>query len=546
MTAPLQNSLPEFVIDFLSDVDAVRFAKEFVKVYGLKIEDIPLVMVLAEDVVYGDVTIGELPAEMISRLGIDPSKSKQSAIEMAKRRLLPVQQVINENVTRQIQIWAGELSALEVSNDPGAITPMAFVHQALVKMAVQLPDHVQVRLETLLEAYVSGRTSRELTVEHMMRSSKVGGMDYGADEAKKVLDFIDEKKVGVRFVDMSAAVVKKVEVVVEIKIPPPAKEGLGEVLTNSEVRPPPDPLLVKVGEDSVKNTGASIDVFSEEDRKEIEKIKTDKQAALEVPSNGLITVEQMARSICEHPSFVFEDKSMTDRCRQIVELRLRDVRNPSETQKQLEYPIVSGGLGIVGRRLADMMEMIEKGMDGLQAVVKEKIDQERASYVKQKQAVHLETKDKELGVKEESNMDVKKVQLATKEVKQPLPAPVSTIKTKVADVQFTKRLSGPIDELHRMTLIDFRRLSKDPVVAIGKIKDQVDLLQDQGFQKRVEAIRGWQTSPLYRMYLKITQTSLMEGSPLEDVRMTFEKTGEETLTKQELSAIMKLNTELRF
>ncbi|MEK7452594.1 MAG: hypothetical protein AAB664_04600, partial [Patescibacteria group bacterium] len=108
------------------------------------------------------------------------------------------------------------------------------------------------------------------------------------------------------------------------------------------------------------------------------------------------------------------------------------------------------------------------------------------------------------------------------------------------------RLSGPIEELQAMTLTDFRRLAKDPMIASEKLKDQVDLVEDQGYEKKVEAIRAWQSSPLYQMYLKIARTSMQEGIPLEEARRAQEKSGELVLSKEELSAILQLNSLLRF
>ena len=144
-------------------------------------------------------------------------------------------------------------------------------------------------------------------------------------------------------------------------------------------------------------------------------------------------------------------------------------------------------------------------------------------------------------------IDTQKVRTAIEAVKKDTtPAsPVSTARPSVQDVKFVKRLSGPIDELGALSLIDFRRMAKSPELATEKVSSLVQLVEDQGYEKRVEAIRAWQSSPLYQQYLSITRRAMQEGKPLELVRSELAKTGD-TLTKEELVAVLKLNGELRF
>jgi hypothetical protein len=88
-------------------------------------------------------------------------------------------------------------------------------------------------------------------------------------------------------------------------------------------------------------------------------------------------------------------------------------------------------------------------------------------------------------------------------------------------------------------------MAKTPELAIEKMVSLVHLVEDQGYDKRVEAVRAWQSSPLYQQYLTIARNAMQEGKPLEEMRSALAKSGE-TLTKDELTAILKLNGELRF
>ena len=296
----------------------------------------------------------------------------------------------------------------------------------------------------------------------------------------------------------------------------------------------------------------------------------------------------MIETTCKLPSMQFTDELLLERCRQIVGARLRDVRNASDTQKLLERSVDAGGLGVSGRKLADMMQVIEQTVDRLAAQSIQKVEEDRREIVASKQ-VRVE-EEKMLAEKEqkmltkryveltgkmpldhidsvsptlsrvsaavsvadtlqsrEQKIDTAKVRSVIEETKKEKEiTPVPAVRPTVADVQFVRRLSGPIDELHAMTLTDFRRLAKDTTSCTERVKDQVDLVGDQGFEKRVEAIRAWQASPMYQMYLSIGSTAMEEGKPLEAIRAEMEKAGGLVLTKEELAAMLKLNSELRF
>ncbi len=243
-----------------------------------------------------------------------------------------------------------------------------------------------------------------------------------------------------------------------------------------------------------------------------------------------------------------------------------------------------------------MMQAIENAFDVFMKHAAEKVAQDKVSYLEKQRAE--ETEKQTLSEKEEKMMTKRYVELtgkmpdahvtpvapgtarvsaavsqdaalaskeqqidtqkvrsvieATRQKQDPLQLPLvkgegsgQGARPFVQDVTFAKRLSGPIDELHAMSLVDFRRMAKNAEQAAEKISDLAHLVEEQGYEKRVEAIRAWQSSSLYQLYLSITRAAMQEGKPLEEARSDLAKTSE-TLTKEELAAILKLNNELRF
>ena len=118
-------------------------------------------------------------------------------------------------------------------------------------------------------------------------------------------------------------------------------------------------------------------------------------------------------------------------------------------------------------------------------------------------------------------------------------------KPVVSDVKYSPKLTGPVEELRSITLKDFRHLSREPREATLKLKDKIDLLEEQSFEVKTQGIRAWQDSEVNKLYLDILRKSL-EGKPVNDVIAEREAKAEPTLSKAEFDSIMDLNRKLRF
>jgi len=125
-------------------------------------------------------------------------------------------------------------------------------------------------------------------------------------------------------------------------------------------------------------------------------------------------------------------------------------------------------------------------------------------------------------------------------------SPPSSTRPKIEDIKFVSKLTGPLDELLRLNLVDFRRLAGDPKQATQKIEQKLDLLEEDSLTKRLDGIKNFKASQLYKLYLKIGQQSLRQKRPIEDVIKMMESNGQPTLKKEEFEAVMELNDRLRY
>jgi hypothetical protein len=117
---------------------------------------------------------------------------------------------------------------------------------------------------------------------------------------------------------------------------------------------------------------------------------------------------------------------------------------------------------------------------------------------------------------------------------------------KVEEIKYAKKLFGPVEELRDMKLDNFRRLSKDPQERALKIKDKIDLLGEESFDKMMKGIAAWQESPTHKLYLNIIQEAFQTAKNVQTIIQQRESQGRPTLNWEEFQAIIGLNEKLKF
>lgn len=105
---------------------------------------------------------------------------------------------------------------------------------------------------------------------------------------------------------------------------------------------------------------------------------------------------------------------------------------------------------------------------------------------------------------------------------------------------------GPIDELRAMDVLEFRRLSPDPVQAAARLRDKIELLAEESLVKQTEGIQAFKESPLNVQYLEIGNQSIASGQTVEAIITQLAAQGTPSLSQAEFNAIADLNRQLRF
>lgn len=444
-TIKTYSDLPDEVMDFLCHPDAAWFVDGLLKKYGVAEEKTPEVLALIDAIVLGQTPLLELPAKLAA-LGIPEEKSKQAAVELAQARLAPIAASVGD-ILGALTLWGGASEG----GDDGSMTPDVFVALFVSDRPDAPKDSFLLnRLRLILVSFVKGIRTKPQTVEVLMRSSKVGGMDMAEPAATALVEACGER--------MKLA-------------------GIGS--ENEKQKTTNDKEMGKTtkGEnpfDKILEEPAGVlpaDADTEEDEKEII-VQQERVMAMPVPTVvdepliAMRTADAARRSFAQNTAPAAQPR---------VSLAV-----PTPAQK-----------AVIGATVATPPS---KPIPRIQAV----------------------------------------------------PATPSG-RPKVTDVQPSgRRLSGPVDELSRLTLTEFRRLSRDPAEAATKLSGKIAMLEEQGFEKKIAGIKAWRTSPLYQAYLALSQESMVQGVGVEEIARRKKEMGEDSLTPPELSAIMKLNAELRF
>ncbi|MFH1225727.1 MAG: hypothetical protein V1684_00365 [bacterium] len=313
---------------------------------------------------------------------------------------------------------------------------------------------------------------------------------------------------------------------------------------------------------------------------------------------------ELAEEVVKQANLGLTDEVLIKRLKNIILLNLRDIRDVLETKDVLMRPVKVGGLGLDENKAEEVLALIKNKGQALPEKFKElankraQTEAELIESAEKKKMEEFQRRQSELAEHIRVNAEITKQKLATRlaepqarqakldvshelappapalfkqptarpfvrPVSQPIapparkempvrpPQPIPPIggfspKPRLQDVRTAPKLVGPLEELKNLNLVDFRRLSNNPMAAADKIKEQIDLLERDSFAKRLAGIKAWRNSGLYRLYLDIGRQGIITGRLVKDIIAERQTASQPTLTEAEFEAIMDLNKSLRF
>lgn len=230
---------------------------------------------------------------------------------------------------------------------------------------------------------------------------------------------------------------------------------------------------------------------------------------------------------------------LQDRLKDALTRRFKDLYDNAELLEFLTKSIASGGMGML---VADARRVVGLAGGRVGKITEEmqriELERTRGALKREVEMKDVRAQIRDDRDRQERDMIYEYVTAKTAGSLKAAPTtPQVSSKPQVRDVAPpAPKLIGPIEELKTMTIADFRKLSSDARAACGKIKEKVDLVGAESYERRSEAIRAWRESEPMRLY-SVILSSKLSGTPPPTPP---------PLTDAEFTAIMELNRSLRF
>jgi len=341
--------------------------------------------------------------------------------------------------------------------------------------------------------------------------------------------------------------------------------------------------------------------FSPDDEEEIRNL-TQKIIVAENSSLSAEAIDEKLKEITSRAEINFGSADLADRFSKILKTYLRGIRDKLDTKVALMKPFLNGGLSFDEASAEKAITLADKVLNSksdkpLEPLPTVKFSEaEKTDFLKKREIVRDAAYDfsKLAERSEKIKNDLKKLDTShelapltpsavvaktekpkvqekitpTPKKVQPKAIPIQSEpdndhimplikrrfeaenlsqspKVKIEDVKYVPRVMGPLDEIRYMDLINFRRLDRDSLNASAKIKNKIDLLEED-YGKKLEGIKLWRQSPIYKLYLEIGRSSISSNRPVDVIIEERKMNNQEYLTTEEFKAIMDLNKSLRF
>lgn len=376
------------------------------------------------------------------------------------------------------------------------------------------------RLREVLVSYVSGVRSSEQAKEVMQRSQSDGGVGFSRDQAelfvKTMLSFIATTHV-MSEQDFANWLAREQEL--------------------ADQRPAAPVVAVESGD-------ADSDVAP--------------LAAL--PSSTAVAaargaIDQAINSVMQDVMDIPLDDYLKKRLINTISARLRDVRNDIQTKSILQREAKIGGVELDLATADRVAVLIERAYNTYRAQIveeeKRKIEQTleiQKQKVEERKKRESEEHARWYQEKVKSSLAETDLQQQFMQAMQGMSAatPSGTPSLRLDSVIAPTRLKGLAEELGEMTWEEFRRLAKTPDQAADKIREKLDTLKAESFERWTEGVQSWRQSPLQREYLQLVSESFSSGKPVADIVQAKHVQDPRAPSPDEISALIQLNGTIQF
>ena len=196
---PIQfQDLSEYVQDILLSDESLNANKKIIKEFNLSDEQIDVLFDILRKIVFKEIEIGRL-LEELKVLGLTEEQTKKMAVEILKKRVLPLSDYLKINTLKYIKEWGGDIPADELSElvkieSQGKIDADSIVEQIIKETGLELKDDVlKNRFKNIILSFIRDVRSSMETAIVLKRSVKIGGIGLEQEMVDRVMDILQKE-----------------------------------------------------------------------------------------------------------------------------------------------------------------------------------------------------------------------------------------------------------------------------------------------------------------------------------------------------------------
>lgn len=269
-------------------------------------------------------------------------------------------------------------------------------------------------------------------------------------------------------------------------------------------------------------------------------------------------VDQHVNNVVARLKIQFHDEKIRARFMNLLTTFFRGLRTEKEVEYVLGTPKASGGLEISKEKISLVLIILRQELEAIakerrDIVVEKKAEGQAASAVPQLMPPPPVVSKQPAVVRRQSALKTE----ATEEtvipfkpvtpkpiIQKPTSQPSQPAKPRLESFDASRRLIGPVEELAAMNLENFRRLGRGEEEKMEALLEKFQVLKEQSLVKKMEGIKAWKASPLFRLYLVMTLKGIQEKKSVSAVIEEKQIKNEECLTLSEYEMLAKLNRRL--
>jgi len=190
---PIQfQDLLEYVQDILLSDESVNANKKIIKEFNLSDEQIDILFDILRKIVFKQIELDQL-LKALESLNLGEEQTKKIAVEILKKRVLPLSDYLKVNTLSYIKEWGGdipvdELSELVKTESQGKINVDNVINQITKETGLELQDDVlKNRFKNIVLSFIRDVRGSTETIIVLKRSSKIGGIGLKEEMVDKIM-----------------------------------------------------------------------------------------------------------------------------------------------------------------------------------------------------------------------------------------------------------------------------------------------------------------------------------------------------------------------